>query len=223
VLPGGRGNDLARKLGIGHDPVAAVELLAAGHERRIDVAEAGGRVYVGILSAGFDSDVNEIANGTRLKLGTLVYLYGALRALARWKPTRWHVTVDGTQHEFDGYAVAVANSGVFGGGMWLVPEASLEDGLLDVAFTKHQPKLQYLRGLTRVFKGTHVEQPGFELMQGREITFHADRPFAAYADGDPIAELPVTVRVMPGALRVIVPGKPGIAGSLREHRGRVAP
>jgi diacylglycerol kinase family enzyme len=107
--------------------------------------------------------------------------------------------------------------------MWLVPEASLEDGLLDVAFTKHQPKLQYLRGLTRVFKGTHVEQPGFELMQGREITFHADRPFAAYADGDPIAELPVTVRVMPGALRVIVPGKPGIAGSLREHRGRVAP
>ena len=123
VVPGGRGNDLARKLGIGHDPVAAVELLAAGRERRIDVAEAGGRVYVGILSAGFDSDVNEIANGTRLTLGTLVYLYGALRALARWKPARWHVTVDGTTHEFDGYAVAVANSGVFGGGMWLVPDA----------------------------------------------------------------------------------------------------
>jgi diacylglycerol kinase family enzyme len=55
VLPGGRGNDLARKLGIGHDPVKAVELIVAGRERRIDVAQAGGRVYVGILSAGFDS------------------------------------------------------------------------------------------------------------------------------------------------------------------------
>jgi YegS/Rv2252/BmrU family lipid kinase len=205
VVPGGRGNDLARKLGIGHDPVAAVDLIAAGRERRIDVAEAGGRVYVGILSAGFDSDVNEIANNTRLKLGTLVYLYGALRALARWKPARWHVNVDGTEHTFDGYAVAVANSGVFGGGMWLVPDAQIDDGLLDVAFTGHQPKLEYLRGLGRVFKGAHVGQPGFELTQGREITFRADRPFTAYADGDPIADLPATVRVKPAALRVIAP------------------
>ena len=205
VVPGGRGNDLARKLGIGHDPVAAVDLIAAGRERRIDVAEAGGRVYVGILSAGFDSDVNQIANSTRLPLGTLVYLYGALRALARWKPARWHVTVDGVEHEFSGYAVAVANSGVFGGGMWLVPDAQIDDGLLDVAFTTDQPRLAYLRGLGRVFKGTHVDQPGFELLRGHEITFHADRPVTAYADGDPIAELPATVRIAPQALRVIAP------------------
>ena len=205
VVPGGRGNDLARKLGIGHDPVAAVDLIAAGRERRIDVAEAGGRIYVGILSAGFDSDVNEIANSTRLPLGTLVYLYGALRALARWKPAHWNVTVDGTEHEFTGYAVAIANSGVFGGGMWLVPDAQIDDGLLDVAFTTARPKLSYLRGLGQVFKGAHVGKPGFELTQGREITFRADRPFTAYADGDPIADLPATVRVKPGALRVIAP------------------
>jgi YegS/Rv2252/BmrU family lipid kinase len=203
LLPGGRGNDLARKLGIGHDPVAAVAMLAAGRERRIDVAEAGGRVYVGILS--FDSEVNEIANATRLPLGTLVYLYGALRALWRWQPARWHVVVDGTEHGFSGYAVAVANSGVFGGGMWLVPDASLEDGLLDVALTGHRPKLAYLRGLRKVFDGTHVHEPGFELLRGREVTVRADRPFTAYADGDPIAELPATVRVLPRALRVIVP------------------
>jgi YegS/Rv2252/BmrU family lipid kinase len=205
LLPGGRGNDLARKLGIGHDPVAAVDILAAGKERAIDVAEAGGRVYVGILSAGFDSAVNEIANGTRLPLGTLVYAYGALRALATWRPAHWDVVVDGTAHSFDGYAVAVANSGVFGGGMWLVPDAELDDGLLDVALTAHRPKGAYLRGLNKVFKGTHVHEPGFTLLRGREITFRADRPFTPYADGDPIAELPVTVRVLPGALRVIVP------------------
>jgi YegS/Rv2252/BmrU family lipid kinase len=205
VLPGGRGNDLARKLGIGHDPVAAVDILAAGRERRIDVAEAGGIVYVGILSAGFDSDVNRIANTTRLPLGTQVYAYGALRALWSWTPADWEVTVDGAEHRFSGYAVAVANSGVFGGGMWLVPDASLEDGLLDVAFTGHRPKGAYLRGLNKVFKGTHVEDPGFTLLRGREITFRASRPFTAYADGDPIADLPTTVRVLPGALRVIAP------------------
>src|SRR4029453_7497167 len=56
VLPGGRGNDFARKLGIGKDPMAATALIAAGREQRIDVAEAGGHVFIGILSAGFDSD-----------------------------------------------------------------------------------------------------------------------------------------------------------------------
>jgi len=205
ILPGGRGNDLARKLGIGHDPVAAVDIVAAGKERRIDVAEAGGRVYVGILSAGFDSEVNEIANSTRLPLGTQVYAYGALRALWSWRPADWEVTVDGTRHAFAGYAVAVANSGVFGGGMWLVPDASLEDGMLDVALTAHRPKREYLRGLNKVFKGTHVNDRGFTIVRGREITFSASRPFTAYADGDPIADLPTTVRVLPGALRVIVP------------------
>ena len=205
LLPGGRGNDLARKLGIGHDPVAAVDVLAAGRERRIDVAEAGGRTYVGILSAGFDSRVNEIANGTRLPLGTLVYAYGALRALASWKPARWEVTIDGADHEFTGYAVAVSNSGVFGGGMWLVPDARLDDGLLDVAFTEDRPRAGYLRGLTKVFKGEHVHEPGFRILHGREVTFRADRAFTAYADGDPIGELPATVRVVAGALRVIVP------------------
>jgi YegS/Rv2252/BmrU family lipid kinase len=205
LLPGGRGNDLARKLGLGHDPVAAVDVLVAGAERRIDVGEAGGRVFVGILSAGFDSEVNEIANGTRLPLGTQVYAYGALRALWSWTPAHWHVTVDGAEHEFSGYAVAVSNSGVFGGGMWLVPDAKIDDGLLDVAFTEDQPKRAYLRGLTRVFKGTHVHEPGFRIIRGRDVAFHADRPFTAYADGDPIADLPATVRVRPNALRVIAP------------------
>jgi YegS/Rv2252/BmrU family lipid kinase len=206
ILPGGRGNDLARKLGIGNDPVAAVDILAAGRERRIDVADAGGATYVGILSAGLDSDVQVVANGTRLKrLGPLVYLYGVLVALRRWRPAQWTVEIDGAAHTFRGYAVAVANSGVFGGGMWLVPDAALDDGLLDVAFTLDKPKAAYLRGLTKVFRGAHVDEPGFDIHRGREITFHADRPFTAYADGDPIAELPATVRVVPGGLRVIAP------------------
>ena len=208
LLPGGRGNDLARKLGLGHDPVAAVDVLAAGKERRIDVAEAGGSVYVGILSAGFDSLVNEIANATRLPLGTQVYAYAALRALPGWKPVQWQVTVDGAEHAFSGYAVAVANSGVFGGGMWLVPGAEVDDGLLDVVLTEDRPRRAYLAALPKVFKGSHLDEPGLRLLRGREVAFRADRPFTAYADGDPIAQLPATIRVNPGALRVLAPEAP---------------
>ena len=205
VLPGGRGNDFARKLGIGPDPVVACELLRAGRERRIDLADVDGSGYLGILSAGLDSDVQVIANSTRLKLGPAVYLYGTLRALAAWKPARWELTIDGGAHGFTGYSVAVANSGMFGGGMQLAPEAKLDDGILDVVLIAEASRGAYLRGLPKVFKGTHVAEPHVTVLQGREITFRADRPFTAYADGDPIAELPATVRVIPGTLRVLAP------------------
>jgi YegS/Rv2252/BmrU family lipid kinase len=205
VLPGGRGNDFARKLGIPHDPVAAAELLRDGAERAIDLADAGGSAFLGILSAGIDSDVNAIANATRLPLGTSVYVYGLLRAIVTWREAAWEVSVDGSDHAFSGYSVAVANSGVFGAGMFLAPDAALDDGLLDVVMIARQSKLGYLRGLPRVFNGSHLRDPALTLVRGREISFRADRSFTAYADGDPIGELPLTVRVLPGALRVVAP------------------
>jgi YegS/Rv2252/BmrU family lipid kinase len=205
VLPGGRGNDFARKLGIPRDPAQAAELLATGTERRIDLAAAGDRTYLGIASAGLDSDVQDIANATRLPLGPPVYLYGTLRALATWRPARWDVTVDGTPLTFTGYSVAVANSGVFGGGMLLAPDASLEDGRLEVVLLEHASRIRYLRCLPKVFKGTHVDEPYVRVIQASEVTFAADRPFTAYADGDPIADLPATIRVLPRTLRVIAP------------------
>ena len=205
LVPGGRGNDFARKLGVPVDPEAACELLVKGAARAVDVADVGGRTYVGILSAGLDSDVQDIANATRLRLGTLVYLYGTVRALRAWKPARWTVSVDGQTREFSGYSVAVANSGVFGGGMRLVPDADLADGQLDVVLSADTSRRRFLRNLPKVFKGTHIDEPSLTILRGREIAFAADRPFVAYADGDPIADLPATVRVLAGALRVIAP------------------
>ena len=204
-MPGGRGNDFARKLEIPADVEGAADVIAAGITREVDVAFAGDRAYLGIASAGLDSDVQVIANATRLPLGDLVYVYGTLRALVRWKTARWTVTLDGEERTFSGYSVAVANSGVFGGGMQLVPDARIDDGLLDVVLTAESPKRQYLSGLTKVFKGTHVDDPALTFLQAREVTFAADRPFVAYADGDPIADLPATFRVTPRALRVLAP------------------
>jgi YegS/Rv2252/BmrU family lipid kinase len=205
VLPGGRGNDFARKLGLASDPVAACDVLAAGREHAIDVADIDGRAYLGIASSGLDSDAGDIANATRLNLGQLVYVYATLRAVRAWRPARWEVVIDGAARSFTGYSVAVANSGVFGGGMYLAPDAELDDGLLDVVMIGDLPKRTYLAALPKVFTGAHVREPGVEMCQAREVAFHADRPFNVQADGDPIADLPATVRVQPGALRVLVP------------------
>src|ERR671910_585165 len=97
ILPGGRGNDLARVLKIPPEPAGAVAVLAKGSEREIDVGEVNGRRFLCIASFGFDSDANRIANEARLMRGNLVYAYAALRAMAAWRPATFTVTVNGTE------------------------------------------------------------------------------------------------------------------------------
>ena len=116
VIPGGRGNDLARVLGIPTAIPGAVDLLAAGPTREIDVGEVNDRRFLGIASCGFDSEANRIANQARFVKGNLVYLYAALRALAAWEPARFEAVLDGHPHSFTGYSIAAANSKAFGGG-----------------------------------------------------------------------------------------------------------
>jgi len=206
VLPGGRGNDFARVLGIPLEPKAACSVLATGTVRELDLGVVDSKTFISIASCGFDSDANRIANETRLIRGNLVYTYGALRALAGWRPARFEVSVDDETRAMVGYTVAAANSGAYGGGMMLAPDASLEDGALDVVLVGHIPKLSFLRLLPTVFKGEHVRQREVQVLRGTEVRIEADRPFTMYADGDPIADLPATVRVIPRAVRVIVPG-----------------
>jgi YegS/Rv2252/BmrU family lipid kinase len=205
IIPGGRGNDFARVLGIPKDPLEAARLVVNGEERRVDVAHVNGRVFVGIASVGFDSAANRLANETRVVKGDVVYLYAGLRTLAAWKPATFEVIVDGERHSVTGYGVSVANSKAHGGGMYLVPHAELDDGRLDVLLIGADTKLHHLTLMPKVFRGTHVDDRTLRWLSGAEIRLSADRPFTVYADGDPIAELPVTIGVSKQALRVIAP------------------
>jgi len=205
VIPGGRGNDLCRVVGIPEDPAGAVAVLAAGNRRRIDVGEANGERFLCIASCGFDSDANRIANEARIVRGPLVYAYAALRALWQWQPARFTVVLDGTPREFSGYSVAVANSKAYGGGMFVAPDADLGDGRFDVVTTGTVSKGRFLANLPKVFKGIHVHEEGVDVTRAGEVEIRADRPFAVYADGDHLTDLPARLRVLPGALELIAP------------------
>ena len=206
VLPGGRGNDFARVVGIPLEPRTACEVLASGVVRQLDLGLAGARTFIGIASCGFDSEANRVANEARVVRGNLVYVYGALRALYDWKPAAFTVKLDGGEvHTISGYTVAAANSKSYGGGMLLAPDASLEDGLLEVVMIGHVPKRRFLRLLPTVFKGEHVRQPNVQVLRAHEVEISAEDPFMMYADGDPVGQLPMTVRALPGAVKVIVP------------------
>jgi len=222
VLPGGRGNDLARALGVSQELGEACATIAGGTVRAIDIGEvldgAGGepRSFVGIASAGFDSDANRIANEAPSWLGNLVYAYGALRALIAWRPAAFQIELDppGERHSFTAYTVGAANSRSYGGGMQAAPDALLDDGLLEVIVLERVGKLTFLtRILPRVFSGEHVRDPCVHVFRAREVAIESDRPFTMYADGDPIGELPLRVRAVPGAVSVLVPAGAAAGGA----------
>jgi YegS/Rv2252/BmrU family lipid kinase len=213
VLPAGRGNDFARAIGVPGDAPSAAGVLATGAVRRVDVGEvvdARGvaRRFLGILSVGIDSEVQRIAETTRLPLGRHTYAYGALAALAGWRSLPFALELDGRPTRMSGFTVAVANSGVYGGGMRLAPDARLDDGRLDVVTISGDSKIRLVRGLTQTSEGTHVHDEHVEVHRAREVTVgstsRAALRLTAYADGEQVARLPLRVRVVPRALDVLV-------------------
>ncbi|CAB4876653.1 MAG: YegS/Rv2252/BmrU family lipid kinase [Actinobacteria bacterium] len=204
VLPGGRGNDLARVLGIPNDPAAAVAIALDGKAGHIDMGEGNGTPFCCIASCGYDSDANRIANEAKVP-GALSYLYAALRALISWKQAHFKIEIDGDAIELNGFSVIVANSKAYGGGMFIAPDADLQDGLLDVVTIEGNSRLRFLALLPLVFKGKHISTREVTVRRGATVRIEADRPFTVYADGDPLCDLPAVITVRPDACRVMLP------------------
>ncbi len=209
IVPGGRGNDLARVLGVPGEPESAVATLFSGCSRRIDVGEANGKRFLGIVSVGFDSEANRRANETHFLRGNLVYAYAAIRTLLGWKPARFTIRVDDERMRLNGYSVSVANSKAFGGGMFIAPDAELDDGEFDIVTIGAVGKLRFVGNLPKVFKGTHVEEDEVRVFRAPHLELSASKPFPVYADGEHLTDLPVSLRVLPHALSVLVPAPAG--------------
>jgi len=205
VIPGGTGNDFCRHIGIPDDTLAACATLAGGIEQPVDLGEANGVRFLGIASAGFDSEANEAANRAPRWMGSLVYTWGALSALAGWRPAEFTVEVDGRSSRFEGWSVVCANTSVYGAGMFIAPAARTDDGLFDVVWTVKTGRARFLALFPKVFRGTHVELDNVHVEQGRQVSFSSSRPFDLYADGDPITSLPARIEILPAAARVLVP------------------
>jgi YegS/Rv2252/BmrU family lipid kinase len=212
LIPAGRGNDLARALGIPTEPEAAVDTVLDGRSRVIDVGEANGKRFLGIASIGFDSECNRLANETHWLRGNLVYAYSMVRTLIGWRSARFTVAVGEERKRLSGYFVAVANNSVYGGGMWIAPKAEIDDGEFDVVAITEVGKLRFLRGLRDVLKGTHIDKDEVTSFRAPRLELDASRPFPVYADGDHLTDLPVSLRVLPRCLSILVPAGGDAAG-----------
>lgn len=208
ILPAGRGNDFARQLALPEDPESLADLLLSAEPRTIDAIEvsaAGGstRVVVGSVYGGVDSVANAHINRLTRLPGSLAYYLGPLRAIATWRAVSYRITVDGETREERGYTVVAANSGYYGYGLHVAPDAAIDDGLLDVVIIRHAPRRLFFAVMRELPHGTHVRRPQIEVLRGREIRLEADREIPVGGDGELLGMLPATIRVLPGALRVI--------------------
>jgi diacylglycerol kinase (ATP) len=215
VIPAGGGNDAARSLGLpADDPLAAAGMLTRLRRRPADLATVGGRAYLNVAGAGFDSEVNRLANQRlRWARGRPRYVGAVLAELVVGRTASFELALDGQPERLSGWLVAVANGPSYGGGMLVAPRASLADGLLEVVVIGAIGKLEFLRTFPKVFSGRHVDHPAVAVHRAARVDLAADRPLAVYADGEPAGTLPATFEVRPAAVTVLAadpaPGFPG--------------
>ncbi|RYU11567.1 diacylglycerol kinase [Nocardioides iriomotensis] len=205
IIPCGTGNDVARYLDIPRtDPQLAADVVVGSRVRTIDLAKAGPTYFTTVLASGFDSKVNERANAMTWPRGQMRYNLATLAELRVFEPLPYVLDLDGTERRVDAMLVAVGNGESFGGGLRITHGALLDDGMLDVVIVKPMSKPRLLRVYPMLFSGKHVGIPEYEHHRVRSVTVAAPG-IVAYADGERLGPLPLTVDVAPGALRVLVP------------------
>jgi diacylglycerol kinase (ATP) len=210
VIPAGTGNDVARALGLDPDnPLAAADYVLTGTPRQIDLGRASGRWFAGVLGSGFDSMVNERANRMSWPHGRARYNIAILAELRTFKPVPFELVLDGEVWQTDAMLVAVGNGPSYGGGMRVCPDASFDDGLLDVTVLGPISKPEFVKVFPTVYKGTHVHHPAVTVRRARSVSLRASG-VTAYADGERVAVLPVTVEAVPRALCVMSPVPPPV-------------
>lgn len=209
IVPAGTGNDHARVLGIPADPVAAVDVIAGGRTRTIDLGRATATglrpLWFGtVLASGFDSLVTDRANRMRWPRGHLRYNAAMLAELADLRLLPYRITLDSNTFDIEATMVSVGNSSTYGGGMRIAPDARLDDGLLDVVVVTSASRSRLLRLFPTVYRGTHVDLD--EVTVYRAGSVRLDCPgITAYADGERLGPLPVDIEAVPGAGCVFVP------------------
>lgn len=222
MLPNGTGNDFGRNLGF--DPANAAEavrVLAAGHTRRVDVGRLDTlsasehapermepRHFLNLVGFGFDIAVIDAAVGARFLRGELLYKVTALQQLFRFPGVGLGVRgSSGATRDGHHLMLTVSNGRYFGGGFPIAPEARVDDGKLHACMIRDAAPLTRLRLFNLAEKGRHVTSERVEVLDdaGFRLTFAAPPRFEMDGDVRQAAESVLDVRVLPGALRVVVP------------------
>ena len=212
VVPCGRGNDLARALGLSKDVKDVVNTLVHGVDRAIDLGKAGGRFFATVASLGFDTAVAQRMRNQRIGFltralevgGKVSYGLTVLRTLFGYRSP--FVRLRGDFGVFEGRVLlaATANAPFYGSGIKIAPDAIVDDGMLDVCIVADVSRWTVLRMFLSAYSGAHVGHSAVRVVQTRTLQIESDDSLWIFADGEPVCEIPAKIEVVPGALRVKV-------------------
>jgi diacylglycerol kinase (ATP) len=167
-----------------------------------------------VATAGVDAEVSEFVDTMRMPLrGTPAYLYGAIRVLMGYRYKTMRIEGDFGVVERPLLLASSANTSCYGGAIRIAPQASPTDGLLDICYVDRMSRLSAVRLLPTLLSGRHGRRPEVHFARTRRMTIQSDSPMTLWADGERIATTPVTIEVVPNAIRVMLPTQPYRASS----------
>jgi diacylglycerol kinase (ATP) len=207
VIAAGRGRDVCRNFGLATQTDVAVGRLVEGADIVVDVGRAQWtgarpRYFVNSAGVGFDGAVAERVQSGRVS-GTVPYLLGIAAVLRTYRPSSASILVDG-QAAFTGriMSTVVANGSHYGGGMKIAPSADPTDGCLDVVVVGDLGRIELLRWLPAVYRGTHLANPKVTVRPARTVAIATAESLPVHLDGECVAASPVRFDVCPRALRL---------------------
>ena len=203
ILPGGSIMNIPRMLGIPRDLAAAATVLACGVERTIDVGEAQGEPFFEAASVGMNAAMFREAQ--RFDSGDHLSIARAIWVAFRYRPARMELSLDGRTVRTRALAVTVANGPYTGAGMTVAPGARLDDGRFDVVVFEHFSKRELLRHFASIAFGRRRYVPHLSTHRSAVVRIDSTHPLPARADSRDLGVTPVEFRVVPAALRVVVP------------------
>jgi diacylglycerol kinase (ATP) len=213
IICTGTGSDLARTLGISHDVAKACSSLANGHRRVIDIGlvkyvlkgKTEQRYFVNGAGIGFDATVVAATEQMPKFLGDFSYLFGLLRTFLTYRnqPVTFKIG-DKPEETAKMLSLVVANGEYFGGGMHIAPQAKTNDQNFDIVALGNFGKIELIRNLSRVYKGTHLTHPKVRLEKDTCISVRSKHKLLVQADGELLGEGPATFSMLPSALCLVI-------------------
>ncbi len=206
AIPVGTGNVWVRELKLPLAPLAAAESMLSGHVHTLDLGMAGDRYFLLMAGIGFDAEVTRRVDPVvKRRLGLGAYVLHAFAAARGIRGTPIRLLLDGRPVKGRALMVVIGNSRLYGGFLQIAHQASPVDGLLDVVVIKGGDARVAPLHLLSILLRQHHFNPDIDYYRARELTITSRQPLDVQVDGDTIAQTPLTFRVVPGALRALMP------------------